>query len=282
MWVISIVVLAFFSGVAVGQWTAPSAQPAPSTPAPGAVEVFSSQPLLDLSETPAPDDAFSLEVISAVTPKQARQFRVYLYHTHTYEAYEMTAVQTYSQTEKWRTKDDTHNIVGVGAELAKLLEAAGIYVYHDTTPYEPPSLSTAYSRSLDALTVSVAGGDTYDLYIDMHRDSYSANNGPNTVGDEGLARFLFLIGQGTGQTGIDEKPDWQSNQKIALEISNSLNAQMASLSRGVSLKSGRYNQQIAPCCILIEVGNNKNTLEEALASMPYLAHAICEYFDTLQ
>ena len=93
-----------------------------------------------------------------------------------------------------------------------------------------------------------------------------------------MIRFLFLIGQGTG-TGFDERPDWKKNQQAADMISDALNAQIENLSRGVSLKSGRYNQHIAPCCVLIEVGNNRNTLEEALRAMPYLANAICSLAD---
>ena len=34
--------------------------------------------------------------------------------------------------------------------------------------------------------------------------------------------------------------------------------------------------------MLIEVGNNKNTLQEALNAMPCLAQAICAYFDALE
>ena len=96
-----------------------------------------------------------------------------------------------------------------------------------------------------------------------------------------MIRFLFLIGQGTG-TGFDERPDWEKNRKAAQMISDALNAQAAGISRGVSLKSGRYNQQAATPCILIEAGNNKNTLSQALAAMPLLAQAICQYFDALE
>ena len=40
------------------------------------------------------------------------------------------------------------------------------------------------------------------------------------------------------------------------------------------VKTGRYNQHVSPNSLLIEVGNNMNTLDEALASMPALADAI--------
>ena len=227
-----------------------------------------------------PAGAFSMEVISIQAPA-SRQKRVYIYHTHTYEAYEMDAENKYTPTETWRTADHDYNMVRVGAELAARLREAGIFVQHDTTDYEPPRLSTAYSRSLEGLQKAAEEG--YDLYIDLHRDSYSKGNGPNVIQVDGknAARLLILIGQGTG-SGLDEKPDWEANQKAAQRISDALNERAEGLCRGVSLKSGRYNQQAATPSMLIEVGNNKNTLPEALNAMEPLARAICQYFDALE
>lgn len=235
---------------------------------------------IDLNPAPMETADFTLEVLSVIQPEQ-KERKVYIYHTHTYEAYEMETPNQYKPTETWRTADSQYNMIRVGAELKKMLEDAGIQVTHDTTAYEMPRLSTAYSRSLEGLKMAAKEG--YDLYIDLHRDSYSKNNGPNTVEKGGIKmiRFLFLIGQGTG-TGFDERPDWEKNQKAAQVISDALNAQIENLSRGVSLKSGRYNQQAATPAILIEAGNNLNTLGEALAAMPSLAQAICRYFDTLE
>ena len=245
----------------------------------GLVEACARAVSIDLTGETREAEGFSLEVLSVAAPRRAR--RVFLYHTHTYEAYEMEAGDTYRETEKWRTSDAEHNIVRVGAELEKYLMAAGVSVTHDTTAYEPPRLSSAYSRSLEGLQAAAKEG--YDLYIDLHRDSYSKGNGPNTVtaGGAEAARLLILIGQGTG-TGFDERPDWQSNQRAAQAVSQALNGQTEGLCRGVSLKSGRYNQQAATPSMLIEVGNNKNTLSQALAAMPCLAQAICAYFDGLE
>lgn len=227
-----------------------------------------------------PDVPFTLEVVSASSPAR-RQRRVYIYHTHTYEAYEMDENNRYTPTETWRTADSARNVVRVGEELAARLREAGVFVTHDTTAYEPPRLSTAYSRSLEGLKAAAAEG--YDLYIDLHRDSYSKGNGANTVDVDGVktARLLFLIGQGTGST-LDDKPDWEANQKAGQLLSDALNQRCEGLCRGVSLKSGRYNQQAATPCVLIEAGNNKNTLPEALAAMEPLARAVCQYFDGLE
>ena len=39
------------------------------------------------------------------------------------------------------------------------------------------------------------------------------------------------------------------------------------------MKSKRYNQHVGRC-ILLEVGHNLNTLDEALATIPYFADAL--------
>lgn len=239
---------------------------------------------LILTVLPAAGDGqadFSVRVVSVGEGENAGAPRIYIYHTHTCEAYDPSDGNTYAKTETWRTRDTACNMVRVGAELARRLQNAGFLVYHDTADYETPDLSTAYARSLEALEKTL--DDPYDLYIDLHRDSFSVGNGKNTVEKDGksYARLLFLVGKGSGQTGMDEKPDWQRNERIATLLSDGMNALIPDISRGVSLKSGRYNQHIAPCCLLLEVGNNRNTLTEALLSMEPLALSVCRYFDRL-
>jgi stage II sporulation protein P len=87
---------------------------------------------------------------------------------------------------------------------------------------------------------------------------------------------MMLIGKGEGQTaqGYDEKPQWQDNLLIAQRLTDGLNSQVSGLGKDVRIKSGRFNQHIAVGCLVVEVGNNQNTLEEALAAMPYLADAV--------
>jgi stage II sporulation protein P len=206
--------------------------------------------------------------------------RILIYHSHTYEAYKPTPENTYEITEEWRTKDNQHNVVRIGEELTRLLIAAGFDVVHDATAYEPPVLGTSYTRSLKMLEDSISRGEKYDLYIDLHRNastaSAAASNNTVQAGDQKIARLMMLIGNGAGVTeaGFDARPDWEKNLAIAQAITDSLNEQIPELCRPVKLTKQRYNQHVAPCCILIEVGNNINTLEEALASVPYLSDAI--------
>lgn len=218
------------------------------------------------------------EAQTAATTQQ--RSRVLIYHTHTWEAYEMTDAARYTPTETWRTKDAEHNMVRVGAELARLLEARGFLVTHDRTEFEPPNLSSAYTRSLSMLRERLDAGEEYDYILDVHRDAYSGDwNGANGVKQEDGTRrayVMLLVGKGTGTTGagFDERPDWPTNLALAQEITDAMNAIAPGISRDVKIKSGRFNQHVSPGALLIEVGNNQNTLEEALAACPVIADAI--------
>lgn len=216
--------------------------------------------------------------------KQPQRPRVLIYHTHTWEAYEMTEDEQYIPTETWRTKDERYNMVRIGEELAGCLSRLGFEVIHDKTAFEPPTLSSAYTRSLAMLEARMDAGERYDYILDVHRDAYSGDyNGANIVSqdEKSLAYVMLLVGKGTGATnsGFDERPDWPKNLDLAQRITDSMNTQLEGVSREVKIKTGRFNQHVSTGALLIEVGNNRNTLEEALNSCEVIARAIAHVYD---
>lgn len=227
----------------------------------------------------------TIEVISpeadvqAMAPQAQEGPTVLIYHTHTWEAYEMTDDAPYTPTETWRTKDERCNMIAIGEALARELTALGFTVTHDTTAFEPPNLSSAYTRSLAMLEERLAAGETYDYIFDVHRDAFSGLwNGANCarVGDAQAAYVMTLVGKGTGATGagFDERPDWPENLALAQALTDAMNAEAPGLAREVKIKSGRFNQHVSTNALLIEVGNNRNTLDEALAACPVIARGI--------
>lgn len=206
--------------------------------------------------------------------------KILIYHTHTYEAYEQDPNDQYVEASaQWRTKDESHSIVGVGNKLARELTAMGYEVVHDKTEFEPPKLGTSYIRSLEMLDGRVANGEEYAMIIDLHRDAWDQvqqRQMTATVDGEEAARLMMLIGTGEGSTGagFSIKPNWKENYKLADALTRQLNGEYPGLAREVMVKTGRYNQHISDHSVLIEVGNNRNTLKEALAAMGPLARAI--------
>ena len=244
--------------------------------APAAAQVFSPSsaliPAPEGGENEHTDEIVSNtdDILTQVLPASNGK-SILIYHTHTHEAYEQAYEGEYTALEAWRTDDNEHNIVRVGDELAALLEKRGFSVVHDTTDHEQDDLSTAYIRSME--TLSSRSGEEYDLYIDLHRDAYTegAQLTCSYAGNES-AKLMVLIGKGEN---FEVKPYYEENYALACELTDAINSVCPGLCRDVMVKTGRYNQHVSPNSLLIEVGNNMNTLDEALSSMPALADAIC-------
>ena len=215
-----------------------------------------------------PKDSLSIEVIPSATASDKPS--VLIYHTHTHEAYEQVSGDQYVAIEAWRTTDQDHSVVRVGEELSDLLRLRGFEVVHDTTDHEQDDLSTAYTRSLETLEHYT---QRFDLYIDLHRDAYIEGVDALNLrdGDQNLAQVMMLIGNGVG---FDVKPYYDENLLFARRLTERINRLKPGLCKEVLVKDGRYNQNIGVFSILVEVGHNRNTLQEALNALPYLADAL--------
>ena len=216
---------------------------------------------------------------STPAPLPQEGVQVLIYHTHTTEAYEKQAGDNYTESSQWRTENNDYNIVRVGEELTRQLEQRGLTVAHDTTNHEPPKLGTAYSRSLKTVEDYLKEYPNLSVIIDLHRDAYiEGASEPQTVTVDGkeVARILAVIGTGEGATGngFSVKPNWKENYKLAQRVTDNLQAVQPGLAKDIMVRTGRYNQHVSTNAILIEMGNNKNSLQQVLASVPYLADAI--------
>ncbi|MDO4542961.1 MAG: stage II sporulation protein P [Clostridia bacterium] len=202
--------------------------------------------------------------------------KILIYHTHTTEAYTQTEQYTYVEASSWRTLDESRSVVAVGEALKEALEQTyGFNVIHDRTNHEPPSLSTSYERSQLTIEQYLKLYPSIVLVIDLHRDAYTVTDEPTTdyatVYDDETARIMFVVGKGTN---YEDKPDFDTNYALAKSITDRLNELNPRLTREVRVKDGRYNQHLCPYSLLVEVGHNANTLEQALAVVPYLADGI--------
>ncbi len=197
---------------------------------------------------------------------------ILIYHTHTHEAYEQDAGDPYEAVETWRTADEEHSVVRVGQALADALSSLGYRVTHDTTDHEQDDLSSSYVRALETLE---SYEEPFDLVIDLHRDAYSEGLPIGIEAPDGgrCAQIMLLVGRGDNYPE-SQRADYAENLAFAQRITSALNARFPGLGRNVTVKQGRHNQHIGGHAILVEVGHNMNTLQQALNSVPYLAEAI--------
>lgn len=204
------------------------------------------------------------------------EVHILIYHTHTTEAYRMDGDDVYEESGFSRTKNYEQNIVRVGEELKQQLEAKGFRVIHDTTDHEPPKLATAYERSEQTMRYYQEKYPDMDLYIDLHRDAADVEKNKDDVvilDGKRCARIMFVVGKGIR---YEQKPDFDANYALAEQLTQRLDAYDARFTRDIRIKDGRYNQHISNMCLLIEVGHNANTLQDALNSTYYLAEAIAD------
>ena len=236
------------------------------------------EPVISISRVDIMPDVGEQMRIEVLSPKAQPSVelggpepRILIYHTHTTEAYKE------AEENDWRTSDESMNVVALGETLAKILrEEYGCNVIHDKTNHEPPLLNTAYSRSEVTMKKYKAMYPSLTMFIDVHRDA-----GAGLVAEidgKRVARLMFVVGTGEGATGtgFKEMPDFESNYSLALAVTNKLAEIDENLPRNVRVKVGRYNQHVSNQCLLLEVGDNKNSFEEAMNAVPYFAKALME------
>ena len=242
--------------------------------APAAAEAFAEMPQPQQQGITA-----QYRSVPALRALRSSEPTILIYHTHTTEAYTQTEQNPYRESGEWRTQDDSKNVVAVGEALKTILETEyGFTVLHDTTDHEPPKLSSAYERSLVTMQQYKAKYPSLVLFLDLHRDAYSGADAPTdflVINGVETARLMFVVGKGEQ---YEEKPYYEADFALAASITAHLNTIDEKLCRPIRVKTGRYNQHVAPYCLLVEVGHNANTLEQALAAMPYLAESIAYAF----
>jgi len=224
-----------------------------------------------------------------------------IYHTHTMEAYAATEKNKYIATYGYdRTDDLNYTVAKVGDYLAEYFKKEGISVLHDKTIHDY-NYDKSYVNSFATVSKILKEYPSIKAAIDLHRDGYGAvmkpgvetipvlSNLPNQdfrkryvmdINGEKVAKVSFIIGS---RRTPEMKEDWRKNYEFAKKISDKLNELYPGLSLGVQVKPySEYNQHLLEKSILIELGSNYNTLEEAIATTKYLAKAISEVIKQYQ
>ena len=194
---------------------------------------------------------------------------VLILHTHTTESYTQSE-EMYIASSSYRTLEEDHNMLSIGDAVAEILEKNGIGVIHDRTVHDYPSYNGSYTRTRETMTAYLRQYPSIQLVLDLHRDA-SGSGGKQlrtlaTVDGEASAQLMFVVG-----TNYDA---WQENLALAAKLHVQLERQSSGIMRPVSLRSQRFNQDLHPAALLVEVGAAGNTRAEALRAAGELAEAI--------
>lgn len=192
---------------------------------------------------------------------------ILILHTHTTESY----------YEQDRSTDEEKNMLAVGGVLADNLNQNGIKTIQNRTVHDYPSYSGAYSRSAETAKSSLANNPSVKIIFDVHRDAAESQDGSKIkptyeLNGKKYAQIMFVVGTDSQL----ENPHWEDNLKLALKLQEKSNELYPGLMRPINLREQRFNQQIGQNNIIIEVGANGNTIEEAKNSMELLSEVIAK------
>lgn len=199
--------------------------------------------------------------------KKDKSPQVLIVHTHTTESYGEFGD---------RNTDTEKNVVRVGAQIKAVLEEEGIGVIHDTTAHDYPSYQGAYNRAYKTITKNLSQYPDIKIVLDVHRDGYVYADGSRLkmsadVNGESTAQVMIV--SGTDALGL-ENPNWRENLKLGTKIQSAASIMYPSLMRPINLRRERFNMHLTTGSLLIEVGANGNSLEEAIRGGYYFAKAL--------
>lgn len=192
--------------------------------------------------------------------------QILIYHTHSQEGYKDSI-----------PGDAATSVVGVGDYLTKLLtERYGFSVIHHKGEYDVGDRDHAYSKAAPALEQVLAENPSIEVVIDLHRDGVREDTRLVTeINGIEMAQVMFF--NGLSRTTKLGDIDYLYNPYIADNLSISFQMQLKAaeyypdFTRRIYLKGYRYNMHYCPKSLLIEVGAQTNTVQEAMNAMIPLA-----------
>lgn len=265
-------------------WVIHKLPPAREEPAPAPAPVtFSAEeaPEIGGACTYAVDKAALLTAPCPVALEDGPQ--VLILHTHTSEAYTQTAGWTYTESDPLRTTDGDASVVRVGREVAAALEEAGLEVLHDESLNDYPDYNSAYRTAREKTQKWLQDYPSIRVVLDIHRDAIADGSGGWTgeavgLNGESCAKVMLVVG--TDQGG-GEHPHWQDNLNFAMKVQAAVSRSYPALCKPMDLRRERFNQQLLPGAMLVEIGSAGNTLPEALRAARAFGTALGGYLKTL-
>lgn len=211
--------------------------------------------------------------------KEQDPFKVLLLFTHSQEAYQPMVKAVSGKADFYDEKTNIFNLQGA---ISKHFSMNGIQtdVLDVDVMKVMKSDGKTFPQAYNTVRPYLANRlqeQSYDLVIDLHRDSAKRDATTITHNNESYARIAIVVGA--------EHKNYRWNTAYAETLSVAMNEMVPKVSRGVISKSGdnvdgRYNQDLAKEMILIELGGIDNTEEELNRTIAVIGKAIAKSFVT--
>lgn len=195
--------------------------------------------------------------------------QILIFHTHSQESFADSV-----------PGDSTTSIVGVGERLAAVLtDTYGYEVLHHTEAYNAEGRDDAYSRALPGIEQVLRENPSIQVVIDLHRDEMPEET--RLVMDldgRPTARFMFFNGlsrtKKTGNIAYLYNENLEDNLAFSFQMQLKAAQYYPGLTRKIYLKGYRYNMHLRDKYLLVELGAQNNTVEEAMNACDPLAHIL--------
>ncbi len=203
--------------------------------------------------------------------------QVLIYHTHTSESF-LPYGDDYDENYPIRSSDPERNMTAVGDAICEALAKRGISSVHDCKVHDYPMFTGAYYRSADTMTEDLEEYPSIKIAIDIHRDGIINEDSSVTapiaeISGKTAAQFMII----TGCDGEDvELPGYKQNLELSCLIQNCAETAYPTLARPILFDYRNYNQSLFAGDILIEVGSQGNTLDEAVYTGELLGNVIAD------
>lgn len=197
--------------------------------------------------------------------------QILIYHTHSQETFIDSL-----------PNDERTSIMGVGERLSDILRTKyGYNVIHHMGKYDVEGREYAYANAMTGLEEVLAQNPSIEVIIDLHRDQTNADTRlVTTLQDKTMAKFMFFNGlsytKELGELTTLPNPHVQDNLSFAFQMQLFAEEYYPGLTRRIYLKGYRYNMHYRAKTLLIELGSQTNTVEEAMNACEPLAHIISE------
>ena len=200
---------------------------------------------------------------------------VLIVHTHATESYTKAPGEQYTESSAYRTLDEEYNMVSIGSRIAQVLRAGGIEVIHDQTLHDHSSYTASYGNSRSAVQAYLQEYPSIQVVLDIHRDAADRADGQLTTSAtvDGKAASQLMMVVGTDANGLHH-PAWTENMALAIQLTALLEKRWPGLTRPISFRSERFNQDLSTGAMLIEVGAAGDSHEQALTAADALAQGL--------
>lgn len=211
--------------------------------------------------------------------------QVLIFHTHTSESYMKKDLGFFYESFYPRSLNDNNNVTRVGQAITDKLIENGINTVHDMTYHDTPSYNGSYNRAAETIKKNLEKYPSLQVVIDIHRDSLgSKENGKikPTFKYKGKKAAQMMVVSGCDPDNSMGFPNWEKNLRFALRIQKYCETMFPGITRPMHFAKVKYNEHLTPGSVLIEVGSDVNTLEEAVNTGTMIGESLSKLLNDLQ